>query len=461
MVPAIAFGDTLAAAPPPLGVAMPPMSLQDAAAIAAALRQGADQGLPEPELSGALEALAGPDAELRARADATLSAAAIRLAGQQHGLGLEPQSIDRNFALRHRYDPSSDFAAARAGGGVAAWAAALAPTDPGYRALAAARPRYAAIAAAGGWGQIAAGRAPKLGATDARVPALRQRLAVEGYVAPEGKAQDLFDAALSVQIAAFQATHGLKADGALNAATLAALNVPAGARLAAIDANLERERWLPRQAPARRIVVDIAGPDATLFEDGQPVLSMRAIVGQPTKKTPMFASKVTGILFNPPWIVPAGIARAELFPKERRSPGYFARNDFYVTNGQVIQRAGPKSALGYVKFEMPNAFDVYLHDTPARSLFQRERRWLSHGCMRLELPRDLAAALLAPQGWDRAQVDAAIARSDTRRVPLETQPPVFVVYRTVVATPDGRATFRPDVYGWDAMLGAARADRRP
>ncbi|HTX50327.1 MAG TPA: L,D-transpeptidase family protein, partial [Caulobacteraceae bacterium] len=176
-----------------------------------------------------------------------------------------------------------------------------------------------------------------------------------------------------------------------------------------------------------------------------------------TKRTPTFASKVVAIEFNPPWIVPANIAARELYPKARRSPGYFARNDYYVSKGQLIQRAGPKSALGYLKFVIPDRFDVYLHDTPARTLFARDKRWLSHGCVRLEDPRDLAAALLAPQGGDRASVDADIATGVTHSTPLEVQMPVFVVYRTVVAGPEGRVLFRPDVYGWDGKIELALA----
>jgi murein L,D-transpeptidase YcbB/YkuD len=110
-----------------------------------------------------------------------------------------------------------------------------------------------------------------------------------------------------------------------------------------------------------------------------------------------------------------------------------------------------------MKFDMPNAFTVYLHDTPSRSLFGREERWLSHGCMRLELPRDLAAALLGPQGWSRAKVEAAIATGATRRVELAKPMPVFVVHRTAVADDSGAVTFRRDVYGWDAKLAAAMA----
>jgi murein L,D-transpeptidase YcbB/YkuD len=487
VAPSGARAATLLAPPPapaPSPAAAPPLSLADAAAIAAALAEGARQGLPEPQAAGWVAALSGNDPAAKAAAEQALSAAAVRLAGQQHGLGVDPAAIDDDFALSAPYDPAAAFDAARRAGQVAAWAAALAPAGPAYQPLVAARQRYAAIVAAGGWGEIAAGAPPKVGGADKRVPALRARLAAEGFVAPPpappapvkpepvkrkpGKRAaghraprdrtNVFDAALAEQLKAFQATHGVAPSGKLDAATLAALNVPAADRLAAIDANLQRERWLPHDLPATRIEVDTGGPTATLYQAGAPVLAMRAVAGEPKKKTPTFASSVTGIVFNPPWNVPADIAKKELYPKGR---GYLASHGYYVKNGQLVQRAGARSALGYVKFEMPDPFVVYLHDTPSRSLFKRDARWLSHGCVRLEQPRELAAALLAPQGWDRDAVDAAIAAGHTRYVALQVQPPVYVVYRTVVTTDDGRTAFRADVYGWDAKLAAAAQPKPP
>jgi murein L,D-transpeptidase YcbB/YkuD len=240
----------------------------------------------------------------------------------------------------------------------------------------------------------------------------------------------------------------------LDAATTAALNVSAKDRLAAIDVNLERARWLPIALPTQRIEADIAGPQVTLVVDDKPVLTMRAVAGSPTRRTPTFASVVDAVEFNPPWYVPADIARRELLPK---GAGYLASHGFVVHGGSVMQRAGPRSALGYVKFDVPDPFAVYLHDTPTRSTFASNQRWRSHGCMRLQMPRELAAALLAPQGFTPASIDAAIAAKATRTVPLKTATPVYVIYRTAEAGDDGKVTFRADVYHWDAELAAALA----
>jgi murein L,D-transpeptidase YcbB/YkuD len=450
-------------------VPTPPLSHADAVAIAQALAQAKLEGIESPDAGPAVAALDSPDPAARDAADATLSAMAIGLAGAEHGMRIDPSAEDPGLALRPPYNAAADFAAVRRAGRVADWVRGLAPSDPAYQRLVAARGRYATIVSAGGWPIVPPGKPLKPGATDPRAPVLRQRLLAEGYVEAASplaaplvppSPPDLFDPSLAAALRDFQTDHALKADGILTAQTTDALDTPAEARLAAIDANLERERWLPRELPADRIEVDTGDPRATLFEGGAPVLTMRAIAGEPTKRTPTFASKVVAIEFNPPWIVPADIAAKELYPKERRSPGYFARNDLYVANGQLIQKAGPKSSLGYLKFVIPDPFDVYLHDTPARTLFDRDKRWLSHGCVRLQNPRDLAAALLARQGLDRAAIDAAIATGVTYSTPLKVPVPVYVVYRTVIAEPDGRVLFRPDAYGWDGEMALALAAAR-
>ena len=203
--------------------------------------------------------------------------------------------------------------------------------------------------------------------------------------------------------------------------------------------------------PTTRIEADVAGPDVALFQDGQSALAMRAIAGEVKRPTPIFASQVTGVEFNPPWIVPNDIARKELYPKGR---GYLARNDFRVVDGKLVPHAGPKSSLGYVKFQIPDNFQVYMHDTPARSLFALDKRWRSHGCVRLANPRGLRRH---PARLGAARVDQAIAAGATRTYALKDPIPVFMVYRTAWVDADGHASFRADVYGWDAEIAAALA----
>jgi murein L,D-transpeptidase YcbB/YkuD len=449
--PAAACADPApgSAAPPPRG-----LSNDDAAAIAHALADAPAQGLPRIDIGPALSALQSADPAQRATAEAQIAAAAIALARAERGQSVDPATIDHDFALAPTYDAAADFAQARDGGRIQAWLDGLAPRSADYWNLVKARAPYAAAVAAGGWPTVGAGKPTKVGAADPRSPALRQRLAAEGYVAAPPADPKIYDPALAQALTAFQTAHGLEASGRLTDETLAALNVPAADRLAVIDANLVRARWLPAQAPPDRIEVDTGDPQATLFQAGNPVLTMRTVVGQPNKRTPTFAAAVIAVQFNPPWVVPADIARRELYPKGR---GYLARHGFHVSGGQLIQRAGPRSSLGFLKFVVEDPFSVYLHDTPERSLFAREARWLSHGCVRLANPRDLAAALLAPQGGTRETVDAAIEARATTTTRLTAEMPLYIVYRTAVADGDGHVTFRSDVYGWDAELAQATA----
>ncbi|HWF77682.1 MAG TPA: L,D-transpeptidase family protein [Caulobacteraceae bacterium] len=490
LVPFLTAADTATGSPPGVSPAgPPPLSAADGAAIEAVLRDAPAQGIAAPNVAADVAQLSDPAQQ--AGAAERLQRAAIAYARAEHGMSLDPGSIDDDFALRAPFNAAAEFAQARANGQVGQWLDAQTRKDPAYLALVDARARYEDVDGHGGWGTIAGGKLLKAGMVDARVPALRKRLAAEGYDAPapaaaavadarpadaatsggraaHGRAAhsrrgrvksahaaapgaDLFDRALAKALADFQDHHGLKADGVLTPATLAALNVSAHDRLATLSANLERARWLPVAMPDTRIEVDTAGPEVALFQDGKSTLGMRAVAGETKRPTPMFASAVTAVKFNPPWIVPKDIAEKEIYPKGR---GYMAREDFHVVDGRLIQRAGPKSSLGYVKFEMPDGFQVYMHDTPARSLFALSRRWRSHGCVRLENPRGLAAILL---GWDPAAVDQAIAAGATKTYALKTAIPVFVVYRTAWVAPDGHASFRDDVYGWDDEIAAALA----
>ncbi|MEI6282879.1 MAG: L,D-transpeptidase family protein, partial [Alphaproteobacteria bacterium] len=243
--------------------------------------------------------------------------------------------------------------------------------------------------------------------------------------------------------------------------TLSTFTSKASARNAREDATERGPRgcWRrrPRDLPATRVEVNIAAARLAFLIDGRPALAMKTIVGRPQNRTPMLSDHMEAVIFNPPWNVPASIAIKEIRPKARRDPGYLAREGFVTReNGELQQLPGPKNALGVVNFDLPNPFSVYLQDTPARSLFSRDQRWLSHGCVRLELPRVLARMVLADQGWDEAAVDAAVEARVTQRLALTRPIPVFLWYWTVFPE-DGGISFRDDVYGWDKLMGAPQA----
>lgn len=219
-----------------------------------------------------------------------------------------------------------------------------------------------------------------------------------------------------------------------------------------IEINLERERWLPRRLPPDRVWVNSADARLVLYRANRPVFSTRVIVGQDEKpnRTPEFQVAIDGVLANPPWNIPGSIATEEILPKLSRDPYYLARhNMIMLPNGGLQERPGPNAALGQLKFEMENRFDVYLHDTPSKTLFDRDNRRISHGCIRVQSPRELAA-LLMQQPIEK--LDQVIATGITNRIGLPAPMQAFIVYQTAFVDADGTLQFRPDVYNRDAEI---------
>ena len=219
------------------------------------------------------------------------------------------------------------------------------------------------------------------------------------------------------------------------------------ARARQIMVNLERLRWLPRSMPPDRVWVNTANASLVLYRDDRPVFTTRVVVGEADKQTPELQTTIDSVLFNPPWNVPPSIARSEILPKLAMDPGYLSRHHMvYRRNGAIQQLPGPHAALGQIKFEMPNRFDVYLHDTPMKALFTSDDRRRSHGCVRVQNPRELASLLL------QEPVDAVnrgVATGYTHRQSLPASTAVFFLYQTAFADPDGRIEFRPDFYQRD------------
>jgi murein L,D-transpeptidase YcbB/YkuD len=244
-------------------------------------------------------------------------------------------------------------------------------------------------------------------------------------------------------------------------------------RLREIEVNLERQRWLPRQLPADRVWVNVADERVALYRANQSIFSTRVIVGEDVKRnqSPEFRATIEGVEFNPPWNIPSDIATLEILPKIRRDPNYLTRNDMVILpDGGVEQLPGPDAGLGQLMFYMPNRFEVYLHDTPDKSPFRRENRRISHGCIRVEKPRELAA-LLMQKPIDT--INQAIVMGSTTLSDLQPPVPVFVVYQTAFVDTDGTLQFRPDFYERDPEIWqqlqtprqgrdrVAQADNRP
>jgi len=227
-----------------------------------------------------------------------------------------------------------------------------------------------------------------------------------------------------------------------------------------IAVNLERQRWLPRRLPADRAWVNAADQGLVLYRSDQPAIAMRVVVGQDVEinQTPEFRALIQAIVFNPAWRIPDDITRHEIMPILGRDPDYLKRNDIItLPDGSLEQRAGPKAGLGLLMFNMPNRFDVYLHDTPDKYLFNRDNRRVSHGCIRVQHPRDLASLLM---GESMDAINDAIATGKTDQRLLSDPVPVFVVYQTAFVDTDGELQFRPDFYNRDDRIWR-QLQRRP
>ncbi|HLY89657.1 MAG TPA: L,D-transpeptidase family protein [Acetobacteraceae bacterium] len=223
-------------------------------------------------------------------------------------------------------------------------------------------------------------------------------------------------------------------------------------RLRTIEVNLERQRWLPRPLPEDRAWVNVADERLVLYRGGQAVFSTKVIVGEDTRhnQSPEFRTTIDASLFNPPWVIPSDIVTNEILPQISRDPDYLKRNNMILlAGGEAEQLPGPDAGLGLIMFDMPNRFDVYLHDTPDKRLFKRDNRRISHGCIRVQEPREFAALLM---GEPIDMIDQGIALGGTKREKLPTPVPVFVVYQTAFVDAGGTLQFRRDFYNRDGEI---------
>ena len=276
----------------------------------------------------------------------------------------------------------------------------------------------------------------------------------------------------------FQTRHGIEPDGRIGKDTLQQLNTPLSQRVRQLQLVLERWRWVPHSFPRPPIVVNIPEFRLRAYDDQyRPELEMKVVVGRAYHhKTPVFSGSMTHMSFRPYWDVPLSIQRAEIVPRIAKDSAYLSKNDYEIVNSRrevvststvsddmlaqlrsgtlfIRQIPGDKNALGLVKFLFPNEYNVYLHSTPAKSLFSKSRRDFSHGCIRVEKPEELALwALRGLPGWDMDHIRAAENGTDSRQVNLDKPIPVLIVYGTAVVRQDGEVFFFDDIYGHDATL---------
>jgi L,D-transpeptidase YcbB len=321
--------------------------------------------------------------------------------------------------------------------------------------------------------------------------ALAQRLQLLGDL-PQGAVGNakpgIYEGALVDGVKHFQTRHGLGADGRLGKDTLRQLNTPLSVRIQQLDDALERWRWLPTDFSPLPVAVNIPEFVLRVFSsDHRVAMRMNVVVGKAVRhETPVFAKDMKYIVFRPYWNVPLSITRGEIIPALEKNSGYLAQKNFEVTDqsGRIVtsgavsadilaqlrsgkllvrQRPGPANSLGLIKFMFPNEYNVYLHSTPAQSLFSQSRRDFSHGCIRLEKPAELAAWLLQDQPqWTPDAVRAAMQSGpDNQQVNLTRPVPVVIIYLTAVVEEDGEVYFFDDIYGHDRSLNAVLAKGPP
>ena len=366
--------------------------------------------------------------------------------------------------------------------------AALADTEGAFgasqAALTSALAHYRAIASAGGWPAVPDGPALREGSLGPAVAGLRKRLAVTGDLVDRTGDSQAFDDDLAAAVMRFQARHGLAADGVVGWRTRGALNVPADVRVRQIAASIGRLRSLPDGDGGRFILINVAGFDLAVFDEGRPLFRSPVIVGRLSRRTPIFSTAVTRIITHPYWRIPRGIAVEDILPKLRRDPSYLSAQSIRVygnVHGQptevpagsvnwrslnrnnfpylLVQDPGPLNALGRIKFFMPNERNVYMHDTPARELFNHTTRAFSSGCIRIQKALDLAELLLRQDDGGKLEtLEAALEQGETIEIPLTKAVPVHIVYLTAWTDEEGQVQFRDDIYKLDGLMGDAPAD---
>lgn len=358
---------------------------------------------------------------------------------------------------------------------------ALLPPQPGYARLRAALARYRAIRAEGGWATVEAGPTLRPGDTGDRVAALQTRLMATGDLPAGSDSVGTFGPATEDAARRAQQRYGLDVDGVVGAATLAALNAPVEDRIRQLVLNMERWRWLPQELGERHVLVNIANFELDVVEGGREVMTMRVAVGRPFRKTPVFSDRISHLVLSPYWHVPFNLAVQDKLPEiKRQGVSWFERNNMKVFQGwgssereidpatvdwdrlsathfpyRLRQEPGPSNALGRVKFMFPNAFNVYLHDTPGREIFSRTERAFSSGCIRIEKPMELALYLIGDQGWTKETVQRVVDGRVERTVNLRAPVPVHLLYWTAWADDQGMISFRRDIYDRDPALAAA------
>jgi murein L,D-transpeptidase YcbB/YkuD len=317
---------------------------------------------------------------------------------------------------------------------------------------------YLTIAKNGGWPQINTVKKPlKKGITSHDVAIIKKRLIISGDLSVNDTSQ-VFNDTLVTAVKSFQARHGFSETGSISDSLIKEMNVPVTKRIEQLLMNMDRMRWLANNPSGNLIVVNIPEFVLHVYEGKQKAFDIDVVVGKEGHNTMMFNGDLNQVVFSPYWNVPPSIVAKEILPAIEKNPNYIAKENMEITGNDdglpvVRQKPGAGNALGKVKFLFPNSFNIYFHDTPAKSLFEKDKRAYSHGCIRLKEPEKFANYVLRNQPeWTPEKINEAMNSGEEKYVKVKDPIPVVITYYTAWVDENGRLNFREDIYGHDARL---------
>lgn len=418
------------------------------------------------------------------RLELSMTAKVVHYAQDIHSGRVVPNKHSSYYDLT---PPSLDVGAFLTGLAAAAQPAStlagLAPSIPAYAAMKTALAELRAKLKSERKEQLAPGAKVKVGQSDARVPMVRDRLIELGLMKaavvvekasddePEASDPTILDRKTAAALKELQLRRNIRQTGQINDPTIEALNSDSiESQIDKLVLNMERARWLPRSFGPRYVFVNQAAFELKVVEDDATRWQTKVVVGKPDSQTPVFNDEMETVVLNPYWGVPKSILYYEMLPYLASDPYYLDRKGFEVINSRgrkvssgsvnwwsygqnipydVRQKPGKTNALGSIKFLFPNSHDIYMHDTPAKSLFAKSVRAFSHGCVRVENPQEFATYVM---GWDKDRVAAAIGKGENREISLPAHIPVYLNYFTAWPDDGGRVVYYDDVYGRDKRL---------
>ncbi len=315
--------------------------------------------------------------------------------------------------------------------------------------------RYAAIQANGGWGIIVTSKKSlKRGDSSEVIASIRKHLFITGDIIQDDRSAK-FDTVLEAAVKKYQSRFGLTATGIITPTLISEMNQPVEKRIEQIVVNMERCRWVPVALNTDYLLVNIPDYKLHVYEKDSLVWSMNVVVGKNQHRTVVFNGDMKYVVFSPYWNIPPSILRNEVLPAIRRNSRYLASHNMEWNGGNVRQKPGPNNSLGLVKFLFPNSHNIYLHDSPAKSLFNEDKRAFSHGCIRLAEPKKLASYLLRNDtAWNEEKITNAMNAGIEKTVVLKKPMPVFIAYFTSWVDRSGQLNFRNDIYNRDSRLAA-------